>query len=311
MQNNGARDLVQAAGEPLRLIRGVGGNYWVHDASLHTYQVQAPGIFRKKEHKPLPGDLVICEQTGDELIPLRMTQILERKNELPRPQLANLDCLWLLIPLTEPEPDLWMLDKMLVIAFMQNIPVKIIFTKHDLLAESEAEPEPYKVYKKIGYDVLLSSLEDDSVLQLLNKDLQGHLIALAGPSGAGKSTLLNRMLGEEVMETAAISEKLGRGRHTTRHAELFPYKDGYLVDTPGFSSLDLFAAGADEETLVRAYPEIWALQNECRFLSCKHLKEPGCAVKNNPDIDAGRLERYREFRRRLEQSKDYERKNYR
>lgn len=295
--------------EPFRLIRGVGGNYWVHDRALNTYQVQAPGIFRKKDHKPVPGDLIICEATGDRLIPLRMVKILPRRNELPRPPLANLDSLWLLIPLTEPEPDLWMLDKMLVIAEARSVPVKIIFTKADLLADTKNSPAA--VYRRIGYDVALSSLDCDALLPWLRAEIHQSVIALAGPSGAGKSTLLNRLLGRELMETGEISEKLGRGRHTTRHAELFPYEDGYLADTPGFSSLDLAAAGVTEEILVRSYPEIWALQDQCRFLSCKHLQEPGCAVREDPAIDPGRLERYSEFRRQLGQIKDYERRTFR
>lgn len=294
-----------------RLIRGVGGNYWAHDDALSVYQVQAPGIFRKKDHKPIPGDLIRCEETGDRLIPLRMTEILPRANELPRPQVANLDCLWILIPLAEPEPDLWMLDKMLTICYARDIPVKIIFTKEDLVSGREEDYEPCRVYREAGFDVWLSSLEKEDILTDLRAELHGHVIALAGPSGAGKSTLLNRLLGEERMETGEISEKLGRGRHTTRHAELFPYAEGYLVDTPGFSSLDLFDAGVTEELLVQSYPEIWRRQNDCRFLSCKHLSEPGCAVREDADIDPGRLERYREFRRQLEQSRAYERRSNR
>ncbi len=271
--------------------------------------MQAPGIFRKKDHKPVPGDLVFCEATRDQLIPLRMTKILPRKNRLPRPPLANLDGLWILIPLREPEPDLWMLDKMLVIAFKEKIPCLIIFTKEDLAGEEDYAPPD--IYKKAGYDIILSSPEDQSIERQLQEKAENGIIALAGPSGAGKSTLLNRLLGEERMETAAISEKTGRGKHTTRHAELFPCGDAYLVDTPGFSSLDLAAAGVSEEELLRAYPEIWARQDDCRFLSCKHLNEPGCAVKQDPGIAPGRLERYQEFRRQLEAISDYERRSYR
>lgn len=292
-----------------RLIRGVGGNYWACRPQAEILKVQAPGVFRKKDHKPIPGDLLECEETGDQLIPLRMSKIMPRRNELPRPPVANLDELWILIPLAKPEPDLWMLDKMLSIAYAEDIPVKIIFTKKDLL-DSTAET-PVDIYKQAGFEVLTSSLDDHELIEALRLELPERLIALAGPSGAGKSTLLNRLFGEELMETGEISDKLGRGRHTTRHAELFPYEGGYLVDTPGFSSLDLFAAGVTEELLVQSYPEIWALQNDCRFLSCKHLNEPDCAVRFNPHIDPGRFERYQEFRRQLSQSKEYERKSAR
>ncbi len=291
---------------PWRIIRGVGGNYWVRHQDGRTVQVQAPGVFREQGLKPIPGDLVLCEATGDELIPLRMTELLPRTNELPRPPLANLDALWILIPLAEPEPDLWMLDKMLVIAYARDIELRIIFTKEDLQTDSANRLS--EVYRSAGYAVELSSPDNTDLLKKLRDEMAGHFIALAGPSGAGKSTLLNWLLEGDFMPIGEISEKLGRGRHTTRHVELFAYKDGYLADTPGFSSLDLGPAGITEELLVQSYPEIWAQQNDCRFLSCKHLNEPGCAVKDHPEIDHGRLTRYQNFREQLENYRSYERK---
>lgn len=287
-----------------RIIRGVGGNYWARNKQGRIAQVQARGVFRDRGIKPVPGDLVYCEETGDDLIPLRMTEILERKNQLPRPPLANVDLLWLLIPLAQPEPDLWMLDKMLVIAADREIPVKIIFTKNDLIGESTLP----SIYKKIGYDVALSEPGKDDLLDDLRASIGDDLVALAGPSGAGKSTMLNLILGGSYMETGEISEKLRRGKQTTRHAELFSINGGYLADTPGFSSIDLGQAGVTEEVLVRSYPEIWNRQNDCRFLSCKHLTEPDCMVREDPAIDPGRLSRYQSFRVQLENYRDYERK---
>jgi ribosome biogenesis GTPase len=286
-----------------RIVRGVGGNYWVHGEDLEEIQVQAPGIFRKDNNKPYVGDLVTCEETSDDLIPLRMTKILPRKNLLPRPPIVNIDRLWLVIPLLDPDPDLWVLDKMLVLAHYSAIPLRLIFTKEDLASDEHLDLA--ELYKRIGYDVSLSRPGKEDLLKLLRQELSGHLICLAGPSGAGKSTLLNSLMGQEIMETQEISDKLGRGKHTTRHVELFPFEGGYLADTPGFSSLDLGQAGVEEEDLVRAYPEIWARQNDCRFLSCKHLTEPSCAVKADPTIDPGRLARYQEFRRQLENYRSY------
>lgn len=286
-----------------RIVRGVGGNYWVHGEDLEEIQVQAPGIFRKDNNKPYVGDLVTCEETSDDLIPLRMTKILPRKNLLPRPPIVNIDRLWLVIPLLDPDPDLWVLDKMLVLAHYSAIPLRLIFTKEDLASDEHLDLA--ELYKRIGYDVSLSRPGKEDLLKLLRQELSGHLICLAGPSGAGKSTLLNSLMGQEIMETQEISDKLGRGKHTTRHVELFPFENGYLADTPGFSSLDLGQAGVEEEDLVRAYPEIWARQNDCRFLSCKHLTEPSCAVKADPTIDPGRLARYQEFRRQLENYRSY------
>ncbi len=286
-----------------RIVRGVGGNYWVHGEDLEEIQVQAPGIFRKDNNKPYVGDLVTCEETSDDLIPLRMTKILPRKNLLPRPPIVNIDRLWLVIPLLDPDPDLWVLDKMLVLAHYSAIPLRLIFTKEDLASDEHLDLA--ELYKRIGYDVSLSRPGKEDLLKLLRQELRGHLICLAGPSGSGKSTLLNSLMGQEIMETQEISDKLGRGKHTTRHVELFPFEGGYLADTPGFSSLDLGQAGVEEEDLVRAYPEIWARQNDCRFLSCKHLTEPSCAVKEDPTIDPGRLARYQEFRRQLENYRSY------
>ncbi len=286
-----------------RIVRGVGGNYWVHGEDLEEIQVQAPGIFRKDNNKPYVGDLVTCEETSDDLIPLRMTKILPRKNLLPRPPIVNIDRLWLVIPLLDPDPDLWVLDKMLVLAHYSAIPLRLIFTKEDLASDEHLDLA--ELYKRIGYDVSLSRPGKEDLLKLLRQELSGHLSCLAGPSGAGKSTLLNSLMGQEIMETQEISDKLGRGKHTTRHVELFPFEGGYLADTPGFSSLDLGQAGVEEEDLVRAYPEIWARQNDCRFLSCKHLTEPSCAVKADPTIDSGRLARYQEFRRQLENYRSY------
>ncbi len=292
--------------DALRIIRGVGGNYWVRSASGEELQVQAPGIFRNQAVRPMPGDLVLCEATGDELIPLRMTDITERSNELPRPPLANLDLLWILIPLAKPEPDLWMLDKMLTIAYAQNISCRIIFTKQDLVDSSACALA--EVYARAGFVVNLSDPTSHALHEELRSELHNRFVALAGPSGAGKSTLLNAILEGDYMPTGEISEKLRRGKHTTRHSELFPVRGGYLADTPGFSSLDLAQAGVTEESLVQSYPEIWDKQNDCRFLSCKHLHEPGCAVRGAADIDAGRLERYQAFRELLEKDKAYERK---
>ena len=292
-----------------RIIRGVGGNYWAHKPNLEEVQVQAPGVFRKKNNKPLAGDLTVCEATGDGLIPYRMTEILARKNSIPRPPIVNIDTLWLIIPLANPEPDLWVLDKMLVIAHTMDVPVKIIFTKEDI-AEDHMQTLA-DIYRSIPYEVVLSNPEKSDLILSLRDEIQGKFIALAGPSGAGKSTLLNLIFDADMMPTQEISEKLGRGKHTTRHVELFPLANGYLADTPGFSSLDLAQAGVSEEQLVQAYPEIWEKQNACRYLSCKHLSEPECAIKSDPSINPGRLERYQEFRKQLEVIQDYERRPYR
>lgn len=238
-----------------------------------------------------------------------MTEILPRENILPRPAIANIDVLLLIIPLLKPKPDLNVLDKMLVIAGKQNIPVEIIFTKYDLNDELGDELE--EIYSNAGYEVHLSYPGKTELVEHIKELMQGKLLCLAGPSGAGKSTLLNTISGEELMETGEISRKMQRGKHTTRHVELFAFNKGYISDTPGFSSLDLSQAGIEEDELVYGYPEILELQAYCKFgNSCKHLKEPGCAVKESANIDNDRLERYQSMRTYLESVNTYDRRSY-
>lgn len=235
-----------------------------------------------------------------------MQDIHERKNELPRPQVANIDLLWLIIPLSQPEPDLNVLDKMLIISEVQNMNVEIIFTKYDLA--SNYGDELAKIYLDLGYNVFLSEPNSEALFQELRDKINQNLICLAGPSGAGKSTLLNVLAQSDLMETGDISRKLGRGRHTTRHAELFPFNEGYVTDTPGFSSLELTQLNIDGQDLAFAFPEIRELQYDCKFNSCKHLEEPGCAVKASTSINQGRLERYQNFRRTIDSYNSYNRR---
>lgn len=290
------------------ITRGVGGNYWVNTLFNPNEEIQcnAPGIFKNQGIKPIAGDLVYCEETGDELIPLVMQEIFERRNELPRPQVANIDLLWLIIPLSQPEPDLNVLDKMLVISEVQNMNVEIIFTKYDLA--SNYGDELSCIYKNLGYNVFLSEPNSESLFNELRSKIDQKLICLAGPSGAGKSTLLNILAQNDLMETGDISKKLGRGRHTTRHAELFPFRGGYVTDTPGFSSLELTQLNIDGQDLAFAFPEIRDLQYDCKFNSCKHLEEPGCAVKESESINSGRLERYQNFRKNIDSYNSYDRR---
>lgn len=238
-----------------------------------------------------------------------MTTILDRKNLLPRPSIANIDLLLLTIPLKKPNPDLNVLDKMLTIATLQEIDVEIIFTKYDL--DKEKGDTLSAIYAGAGYQVSLSQPNDEDILNRVRDLIKGKFLCLAGPSGAGKSTLLNNLAKTELMPTGEISRKMQRGKHTTRHVELFYFNDGYISDTPGFSSLELDQAGVNAEDLVFGYPEILELQTECQFgNSCNHINEPNCAVKDSSDVNPGRLDRYQKSKQYLDSVNSYERKKY-
>ena len=290
------------------IVRGVGGNYWVHalDDPEREIQVNAPGILRKQKIKPLVGDLVECEKTEDELIPLSINKILDRKNELPRPPIANIDLLWLVIPLMSPETDLNVLDKMLIFSELQGIKCEIIFSKYDL-AKERGETLA-RIYSDISYVTYLSEKDDNALHASLRQKLAGKLVCLAGPSGAGKSTLLNNLLGENLMNIGEVSEKSKRGKHTTRHVELFSCLGGYLSDTPGFTSLELNRSNIEGADIARAYPEFRELAKFCKYNSCKHINEPDCAVLESGNIDAGRLERYQKFRKSIDATPKYDRR---
>lgn len=235
-----------------------------------------------------------------------MSNIFKRKNLLPRPSIANIDLLALVIPLEAPEPDLYVLDKMLVIAENQDIDVKIIFTKYDL--NKELGEKLKNIYENIPYDVYLSYPGNEKLLNYFREDFQDKLVCLAGPSGAGKSTLLNAITGKELMEVGAVSKKTQRGKQTTRHVELFSFNSGYICDTPGFSSLSFEQAHIDAYDLEYGYKEIWEASQYCQFSSCKHIKEPKCAVKDSEDIDPGRLKRYQDARIKIDSSDKYGRR---
>jgi ribosome biogenesis GTPase len=213
--------------------------------------------------------------TGDEAV---ITRILPRRNALTRPAAANIDLLVLVVSLRDPRPNTAVLDTMTVLAALQELPVLLALTKCDL-----ASPAPLaEIYLRAGYDVLCFSPPDPNEsddLPLLRTRLAGKTALFAGNSGAGKSTLLNRLLPGLGQATAQISQKLGRGKHTTRTTELFRAGDMLLGDTPGFSALTLAEQGITRGQLASGFPEFAAYAGQCRFDDCAHMVEPGCAVR--------------------------------
>lgn len=258
-----------------RIIKGIGGFYYVYtDAGIYT--CKAKGVFRKDGKKPLVGDIVSLSALEGEDMTGSITDILERKNSIIRPNVANIDQALIIFALKSPDPNFVTLDKMIIQYLLKDIPVIICFNKEDLV-DSDFSDEVIKDYSESGCKVYITSTYTDEGIEELSKALNGKMTAVAGPSGAGKSSIINCLCSESVMETGDISKKLSRGKHTTRHSEIIPlWKDTFIMDTPGFSSFDLYDIEA--ENLADMYNE-FSMADECRFQPCSHTHEPGCAVK--------------------------------
>lgn len=277
-----------------KIIKGIAGFYYVHDGISKVYECKAKGIFRNRKIKPLVGDNVVFdvldekEQTGN------ITEILERKNQLIRPAVSNIDQAMIVFAAAEPEPNLNLLDRFLISMEVQQVPVMICFNKKDL-ADGKTMENLTAVYEGAGYQVRQTSVLEGEGLEVIRELLRGKTTALAGPSGVGKSSLTNLIQPEAGMETGAVSEKIKRGRHTTRHSELFfVEKDTYVMDTPGFSSI--YVEELEPEQLASCFPEFEPYTPECRFLGCAHMGEPVCGVKTavrEGKIAKSRYENYR------------------
>lgn len=272
------------------IVKGVGGFYYIApDNQSPLLEAKARGLFRHKKMKPAVGDRVQVAVTASEN---NITEIYPRKNSFIRPPVVNVDVALLVFAMTDPEPDLLLLDKLGVLAEINGLAPVLIFTKADL-AEEAAEGRLRSIYEPTGYELLFISNVAAGELQPLKDKITGQTAFLAGPSGVGKSTLANRLSPGIAMETGTISQKSGRGKHTTRHVELLPLDfGGYLLDTPGFSSLTL-EKETDADNLRLYFPEF--AQGECKFQNCRHLSEPGCAVKAQVQAGAVANSRYANY----------------
>lgn len=271
-----------------KIIKGIAGFYYVHIPNMGVYECKAKGIFRKENIKPLVGDNVEMDVTDEENKKGNIVDILERKSALIRPAVANIDQALLIFAVTKPEPNYNLLDRFLIMMEQQGLPCIICFNKIDI-EEAPDLDEIKAIYEKSNCRVLfVSALEEKSIDKLLDL-LKGKTTTVAGPSGVGKSSIIN-CLQEKEMETGAISEKVERGKHTTRHSELLAIdEDTYIMDTPGFSSLDLF--DMEKEELGSFYPEFAEYEDECKFYPCSHRKEPVCGVKRA--VEDGRINKIR------------------
>ena len=260
-----------------KIIKGIAGFYYVHVDSLGVYECKAKGIFRKQDIKPLVGDNVIIEVLDEDNRIGNITEILPRTSELIRPAAANVDQALVIFAITNPEPNFNLLDRFLVMMDYQNLPTVILFNKEDLAGDSEKE-RVKNIYRDCGCTLLFASAAKEQGLSEVREILMGKTTILAGPSGVGKSSLTNYLMQESTMETGDVS-RIGRGRHTTRHSEIFCMeKDSYICDSPGFTSLMLPDIEAGE--LRYYYPEFAWYEGKCRFNGCVHVNEPDCAVKS-------------------------------
>ena len=289
-----------------KIVKGISGFYYVHVAESGIYECKAKGIFRNKKIKPLVGDnveIVVLDETeklGN------ITEILPRKNELIRPAVSNIDLALLIFAAAKPKPNFNLLDRFLIMMQYQDVPVTICFNKK-YLASDEELAELEEVYAGCGSRVLFTSAKQGEGIEELRTELRGKTAAVAGPSGVGKSSLINLLQPEASMETGAISKKIERGKHTTRHSEIIPVEDGtYIMDTPGFSSL--YIPGFEKENLADCYPEFIPLAPYCRFAGCSHISEPDCRVKQALEegkIHPVRYENYKLLYEELKNQKKY------
>ena len=285
-----------------KIIRGVGGVYYVHIDGRGLYACRARGIFRKLGIKPLPGDDVLMDITDKKDMEGSITQILPRKNTIIRPAAVNVDQAMIIFAFTKPEANLNLLDRFLILMGQQDVDVIICFNKTDL-AGKEAVDRIRKIYEGSGCKLLFVSVRNEEGLEEVRKQLHGKTTLMAGPSGVGKSSITNALYPEACMQTGGLSEKTSRGRHTTRHTELFAIGDNtYIMDTPGFSSMYVF--DMEKEELKYYYPEYDKYMNSCRFSGCNHMDEPGCAVKDA--VEGGQISktRYDNYRQIYEEIAD-------
>lgn len=278
------------------IVKGIGGLYYV-DCEDRIVECKARGKFRHKGLTPMIGDEVVIEDDNDHEGKGVISKILDRKNQLLRPAVANVTQAFVVVSSKNPDLNLTLLYKFLLLCEYNKVKPIVCFNKMDI--ESENSKSVGEMLEKSGYEVLYLQGKYGVGIEGLKSKMHNNITVFCGPSGVGKSTILNKVLGREAMKTGDISDKLKRGKHTTRHSELVRVEGGFLVDTPGFSSLELDFIEKDE--LKYLLPEFEPFNEECKFNNCVHYKEPGCKVKER--VEAGEINesRYEFYIRTLEE----------
>lgn len=277
-----------------KIIKGISGFYYVYVEGAGLYECKAKGAFRKQKIKPLVGDNVEIAVIDEANKLGNVGKILPRKNELIRPAVSNIDMALVIFASAKPDPNFNLLDRFLCMMEYQKVPVTICFNKIDLV-DQEKLKEYSGIYEPAGYNVIFTCTKTKEGLGSIRSLLEGKTTTVAGPSGVGKSSIINCLQSDITMETGTISEKIERGKHTTRHSEIIPVShDTYIMDTPGFSSLDV--PGFEKEDLWTCYPEFVRHEPYCRFIGCSHINEPDCGVKaavEDGEISPVRYENYK------------------
>ena len=285
-----------------KMVKGIAGFYYVHVVESGVYECKAKGIFRKDKIKPLVGDNVELEVLDKEEKLGNIIRILPRQNELIRPAVANIDQALVVFAVCKPSPHYNLLDRFLVMMESKGVPVVLCFNKEDIACEEQiAEIE--SIYRDCGYPCVFASAKEEKNIEEIRKLLQGKTTVIAGPSGVGKSSIINILQPEANMETGGISRKIERGKHTTRHSELFPIdEESYIMDTPGFSSL--YVNDFEKEELKYYFPEFEPYEGGCKYNGCDHIHEPGCAIKEA--VESGKIHevRYEDYKEMYEELKN-------
>ena len=277
-----------------KIIKGISGFYYVYVEGAGLYECKAKGAFRKQKIKPLVGENVEIAVIDEANKLGNVEKILPRKNELIRPAVSNIDMALVIFASAKPDPNFNLLDRFLCMMEYQKVPVTICFNKIDLV-DQEKLKEYSGIYEPAGYNVIFTCTKTKEGLGSIRSLLEGKTTTVAGPSGVGKSSIINCLQSDITMETGTISEKIERGKHTTRHSEIIPVShDTYIMDTPGFSSMDV--PGFEKEDLWTCYPEFVRHEPYCRFIGCSHINEPDCGVKaaiEDGEISPVRYENYK------------------
>lgn len=299
------------------IVKALSGYYYVKplvngmaaSGEKDAVQCRARGIFKKKGVTPLVGDHIVYSHTenGEGMV----DEILPRRSELIRPPVANVDLAVLVFSVREPDLNLQLLDKFLVHIEHSGLDTVICLTKQDLLSDKPDAEDPVMqvkaLYEQIGYQVIISSSRLGLGTDLLKERLKGQISVFSGQSGVGKSSLLNRLVPGLTLETSAISMRLGRGKHTTRHVELIELEEGgFVADTPGFSQLDFLELGVEE--LSTCFRDFASFAEQCKFRGCSHTHEPGCKVREAVEEGKIATSRYEHYVLFLTEMKDKKRR---
>ena len=270
-----------------KIIKSISGVFFI-ESEENVYEAKQLGSFKKLKMKPLVGDIAnFVEKDGSYLI----ESIEERKNELIRPIVANVDNLLIVMTISTPSINLLLLDKFLVMAEYNHIRPIIIINKKDI----EIDELIYNMYKNIGYDVFETSIYDDESIHKVLEEIKGQTSVLSGPSGVGKSSIMNYLNKNKLIKTQEISMKLNKGKQTTRSVQLYSIDEATsIIDTPGFTSLELDFL-QEEDELKNYIKEFNIYKNKCRFASCVHINEPDCEIKKQVEEEKISSIRYKNY----------------